>query len=213
MIIFPRHLSRHRRICRTWVVLIIMAVSFIFPEVGASASHEIPMLPPANDNFADATAVTALTFTHFVYAQNGTVEEGEPGVQDYDVADLLIGESSVWYRFTPEISGSYRFSSEVSRNNLEDPLNFFCSSCHDQTTKIYTGTTLSSLDLQTSYLYRFYYRPYYIIWEATAGITYHIRVAERSWRRQVGSLNTYSLVDVVVDLVYGYETRITIEKV
>jgi PKD repeat protein len=57
--------------------------------------------PPANDDFADANAISALPFSDTVDAIAGGNESDEP-------SQLCAGNAagSVWYRFTPSQSGS-----------------------------------------------------------------------------------------------------------
>lgn len=55
-------------------------------------------VPPANDNFADATSITALPFTDSTDTLNATTEPGEPTPSCvYENAD-----STLWYSFTPD---------------------------------------------------------------------------------------------------------------
>jgi PKD repeat protein len=62
--------------------------------------------PPANDNFADATAFTSLPFSDLVDVTETTTELGE---QQFCV--FLPG--TVWYAFTPATSGAVRIQATV----------------------------------------------------------------------------------------------------
>ena len=66
--------------------------------------QEIP--PPANDDFADATAIGGLPFSGSADTTGATVEAGEP------TPNCGYGQSAgtAWYSFTPPVSGSYSAS-------------------------------------------------------------------------------------------------------
>ena len=59
---------------------------------------------PGNDDLADASDVTALPFVDDVDPVDATVEPGEPSCST--PADI----NTVWYQFTPSVSGMIRLS-------------------------------------------------------------------------------------------------------
>jgi hypothetical protein len=67
--------------------------------------------PPANDNFADATTISALPYTNSEDTSSATVEANEPfGSCVYHYPPY----SSVWYRYVPSQSGRLRMSASYS---------------------------------------------------------------------------------------------------
>jgi PKD repeat protein len=56
--------------------------------------------PPPNDNFADATPISAAPFADSADMALASTEPGEP-------TDCSYGSPSVWWAFTPAVSGSY----------------------------------------------------------------------------------------------------------
>lgn len=125
-------------------------------QTGAAAfqfnAEQIP--PPANDDFVNATPVGALPFSDTVnHAIAATLEPGEPlpcagGSQS----------GSVWWAFTPSVSGSY---SAVATGTLGGGFT---------TLAAYLGSSLdnvSQVSCSTSTL----------TFHADAGVTYHIRAS------------------------------------
>jgi PKD domain len=66
--------------------------------------------PPANDDFANATPIDALPFTSSVDTTGASLEQNEP------TPTCGYGQSAgtVWYAFTPSVSGSYSASTPWS---------------------------------------------------------------------------------------------------
>lgn len=87
--------------------------------------REIP--PPANDDFANATPVGSVPFSDSVDASAAGLELGEP------VPSCGYGQSpgTVWYAFTPSVSGSYSVPSTYT--------GFWPQ------VAVYTGSTLDTL--------------------------------------------------------------------
>jgi PKD repeat protein len=111
------------------------------------------ILPPANDDFARATPITAVPFSDQVDTTAASVEPNEP------TPSCGYGQSAgtVWYAFTPSTTGSYSASS---------PWGSF-------TTQVaaYTGTelgNLASLGCQTS--------GQLLTFQANAGQTYYLQL-------------------------------------
>ena len=86
----------------------------------------LPLEPPANDAFANATTVNSTTYEH-VYGKTdeATREPGEPGV-----GGDLAG-ASVWYRWTAPSSGPQQI--------------FPCQASFRPVVGVYTGSSLASL--------------------------------------------------------------------
>lgn len=125
-------------------------------QTGAAAfqfqAQQIP--PPVNDDFANATPVGTLPFSDTVnHAIAATLQPGEP--------PPCAGGStsgSVWWAFTPSVSGSY---SAVATGTLGSGFT---------TLAAYLGSSLDSLSqvsCSTSTL----------TFHADAGVTYHIRAS------------------------------------
>jgi hypothetical protein len=71
---------------------------FVVLGVLASALYVVPTsfaAPPSNDDFANATVITALPFSSTVGITEATTETGEP------IDSLYYQGRSVWYSFTP----------------------------------------------------------------------------------------------------------------
>jgi hypothetical protein len=84
------------------------------------------LLPPPNDDFADAMPFTSVPFSHAVDATAATLEPGEP------MACSGNSGTTVWYAFTPTTSGSYgqHGTSSVNvytGNSLDDLTSVVCS--------------------------------------------------------------------------------------
>jgi hypothetical protein len=84
----PRRAGVGKVLSLTTLVLAILAVAFVF---GRDASR-VAAAPPANDNFANRTVVTALPFTDSLNTAEATMEVDEP--------PSCVHQSSVWYEFT-----------------------------------------------------------------------------------------------------------------
>jgi hypothetical protein len=83
--------------------------------------------PPANDNFTSATPITSVPFSNSVDTTAATVEQGEP------TPTCGYGRSAgtVWYAFTPSVTGSYSASIPWPGFSLQDA--------------VYTGSSLTNL--------------------------------------------------------------------
>jgi hypothetical protein len=83
--------------------------------------------PPANDNFANATSLTSVPFSDSVDTTAATVEQGEPA------PTCGYGQSAgtVWYAFTPSVTGSYSASIPWPGFSVQDA--------------VYTGSSLTNL--------------------------------------------------------------------
>ena len=75
---------------------IFLLVTSLFLALALSFSMSTPVLaaPLANDNFADATAITSLPFSASVDSTDATSEAGEPFTCGFPIR-------TVWYSFTP----------------------------------------------------------------------------------------------------------------
>jgi PKD repeat protein len=109
--------------------------------------------PPANDNFVSATAIGSVPFSDSVDTTAASVEPGEP------TPACGSGQSAgtVWYAFTPSVSGSYSAST---------PWSGFYSQV-----AAYTGAglgTLSQIGCRTF--------GQTLTFHADAGTTYHLQV-------------------------------------
>jgi hypothetical protein len=114
-----------------FVAALAAATLFIVAQPAAAAA-------PANDNFADATAVTgasgSLTDQTNVEA---TTETGEPSNHSADCCDTSdVGSSSVWYTWTAPSSGLVAFDT-LGTGDISGGL--------DTVLGVYTGNALGSL--------------------------------------------------------------------
>ena len=75
---------------------LLMGMALGLPGVSVMAADA-----PPNDNFADATLISALPFTDSVDNTEATTEDGEP--QNFEPSYY-----TVWYSFTPTTSGEYQ---------------------------------------------------------------------------------------------------------
>jgi hypothetical protein len=110
---------------------------------------EVPP-PPANDNFADATLVSALPFSFQGDLNGATTEPGEPSFS------CTPPQGTVWFAFTPAASGSYTVN--VSTSSASTAV------------EVYTGTSLGNL----AELACRFSGP--AVFHADAGTTYYLRV-------------------------------------
>ncbi|SER26433.1 PKD domain-containing protein [Actinokineospora terrae] len=67
------------------------------------------LTPPANDHFANAEVISELPFTGTVKLAAATVEAGEPTA----TCDHNPGSPSVWYRYTPAVTGALVLSADA----------------------------------------------------------------------------------------------------
>jgi hypothetical protein len=106
--------------------------------------------PPANDNFAAAMPVSAVPFSFQEGLNGATTEPGEPSFS------CTPPQGTVWFAFTPAVSGSYTVSASTSSAST--------------TVQLYTGTSLGNL---TELACRFSGPAAF---HADAGTTYYVRV-------------------------------------
>ena len=83
--------------------------------------------PPANDSFANATQVTSVPFSASADTTAATIEPGEPTPR----CGYGQPAGSVWYAFTPAVTGSYSASTPWSGFSVQDA--------------VYSGSGLSGL--------------------------------------------------------------------
>ena len=85
-----------------------------FQQPGSLQINLERILPPANDNFANAEAITSLPFTATVENTDATLEPGEPGVC------TVVSGRTLWYSFTPteDIALRVDFSGSAVRAEL-----------------------------------------------------------------------------------------------
>jgi len=107
--------------------------------------------PPANDDFANATPITAVPFSDSVDTTAATVEPNEPNPS----CGYGPSAATVWYGFTPSASGSYTASTPGSYAEVAAD----------------TGSSLGGL---TEVGCRAFGSP--LTFHATAGATYYIQV-------------------------------------
>jgi len=106
--------------------------------------------PPANDNFANATAIGAVPFSDSLDTASATLETAEPN----PCFGPLTG--SVWYAFKPTVSGSYAAMANAS----------FASGV-----TVYVGSALGNIaELECGSFGQL------VVFHADANVTYYIQV-------------------------------------
>jgi len=83
-------LSRPSAQARLQAIAVVAVALFTLSVQGAWAAA------PVNDNYADATPISALPFSASVDLTNATIEPGEP-------TTCSVWETSAWYTFTPSV--------------------------------------------------------------------------------------------------------------
>ena len=139
----------------TWVIFSVSAGTTYYIQAGNSYSGggELHLrlqvvLPPPNDNFADATVIPSVPFTSDSLDLMAATEEiGEP------IPSCFFGPfgGTAWYTFTPSVTQYYV-------GNLMYPIWDWCFG-------VYTGSSLGNLSQLVSH----YGNP--VIFHATAGTT------------------------------------------
>jgi len=121
-------------------------------EAGMLSLHAAEAPPPPNDDFANATPIPALPFADTVDATGATGEAGEPLAPGCNIGPVAW---SVWYAFTPTVSGSV--TAQAGAPNVA----------------AYTGSSVTTL---TAVACSSFGGP--MTFFATAGTTYHLQVGD-----------------------------------
>ncbi|HJR44158.1 MAG TPA: hypothetical protein VJ927_00990, partial [Actinomycetota bacterium] len=100
------------------------------PDPNPEPEPEPTPLPPANDDFAAATVVTALPFSDTVDLASST-SEGEP-----ESTCFAFSERNVWYRLTPDSSGSLEADTAGTEDDLTTGIAVFTGSSLDSLTEL-----------------------------------------------------------------------------
>jgi PKD repeat protein len=116
-------------------------------------------IPPANDNFTNATIITGTPFSDTVATDHATIESGEPWACGW------TGHNTIWYSFTPSVSGSY--TAESTGGYLPN-LAVYTGSDYSNLQPLVCGYTDWSLarttlflNAGTTYFYQMYTTDYY----------------------------------------------------
>jgi len=122
--------------------LYAIQVGDVFDEGPTITLHAEMVSPPANDNFASASAITSLPFSDHVDMAAATTEPNEPSPCSTD-------SLTVWYSFTAEASGSV-----MANWNLPSPVNIgiFQSSSLDNLSLLGCSRTFHVDSGQTYYI-------------------------------------------------------------
>ncbi len=121
-------------------------------EAGMPSLHVAEAPPPPNDDFANATPIPAVPFVDTVDATGATGEAGEPLAPGCNLGPVAW---SVWYTFTPTVSGSV--TAQIGAPNVA----------------AYTGSSLTAL---TAVACASIGGP--MTFFATAGTTYHLQAGD-----------------------------------
>ncbi len=154
--------------------LITFVLLLSFGLLSVVDTHSVSAAP-ANDNFANAITIDPAALPYDLTQDNtdGTMEVGEPSVIGCRAA------KSLWWNFTPTVSGSYQldtFSSDVAK---------------DTVLSVWTGDAVDALTLvdcndDSSGLLRSK-----LVLILTAGTTYRIRVADYNGGQPLGLLGLH----------------------
>lgn len=129
-----------------------MATSWYSYSAGTLTFSVNALVPPANDNFADAEVITGVPFTDRTDLSVATIEPNEP---TYTCGSV---NKSAWYRFTPTETTSI-----TARTNNWDSI-----------LTVFTGSSLTNL---TQVGCESYQDP--LPFRAVAGQTYYFQVGDR----------------------------------
>ena len=130
---------------------------------GNLAFHLETGAAPANDDFANATAVTALPFTDTVDTLTASAEPGEPAPSCIYGATL---RQTIWYRYTPASDGYVRADTGETYR-------------YDLVVAAYEGSSLS--DLTEVACAQPYSPANYTAFPIIAGRTYYVLVGSQSY--------------------------------
>jgi hypothetical protein len=114
--------------------------------------------PPANDNFADATALTTASGSIDGSNISATLETDEP------LPAVHSGNETVWYAFAPPTSGPYEFDTPAADRTFPTQIAIWRGSALASLTQIISNDATQS-DSAT------------VTFDATAGTTYYVQVA------------------------------------
>jgi hypothetical protein len=134
--------GKENKMRKAMLVVSLMAVTLLG---NAAVVHAAP---PSNDDITNATVVTAIPFTHSVNTSEAT----------YAATDTGCGFNTVWYQFTPAVSGY------IEVNTL--------GSSYDTTLALHTGQPPALTQVQCND--DFYGLQSRIINEVVAGTPYYI---------------------------------------
>ena len=148
------------------------------PEAPREVVANEAMTPPGNDNFANATLLTAgSTINVSIVDATGEVDEPIHGAGRGGFAN---GQNSVWYKYVANMSGVITFTTGASQTNVLD----------DTVLSVYTGSAVNSLtrvaESDDHPGNAFYSK---VSFCATAGQTYYVAVDGWEWRVGTFTLN------------------------
>src|SRR6266581_4623664 len=85
------------------LAVVAMLVTACSSDVPVEPRHGLlaQFVAPSNDNFADATVITASPFSSTVDITDATVEPGEPTSS----CSAFASGKTIWYTFTPAVTG------------------------------------------------------------------------------------------------------------
>lgn len=129
-----------------------LQASTIWQPGGTLNVHVETRLPPANDDFADATAIGSVPFSAGADLQGATTEDNEP-----TTCQGISSPTTAWYAFTPTQSDSYL----AERSGYG-------------AVAVYRGSSLSSLTQISCGTYE-------TVFHADAGTTYYLQIAGNGW--------------------------------
>ncbi|HEX5809373.1 MAG TPA: S-layer homology domain-containing protein, partial [Anaerolineales bacterium] len=142
-----------------------LLLTILFFSLGPAGTFTVYAAPPSNDNFANGTVITTIPYTNTVVTTEATEQASEPPVPTACDGRLLdLGVKTVWYRYTPTVTGPVYADS--------------FGTDYDTYIAVWRGSSLGTLTFVTcdddneagGYESQ-------VGWTATAGVTYHIQVA------------------------------------
>ena len=118
-------------------------------------------LPPDNDDFTNAAIITEVPFSDSVETDHATIESGEPWACGW------TGQNTIWYSFTPAVSGSYTAESaggyvpNLAVYTGSDYSNLQALVCGNTDWILGLARTTLFLNAGTTYYYQMYTNDYY----------------------------------------------------
>ncbi|HXF85709.1 MAG TPA: S-layer homology domain-containing protein [Anaerolineales bacterium] len=162
---------------RTSVKLILMVAVWLF-SVSWFGVIPVHAAPPSNDNFDNATIISGVPYQASLSTLEATPQDNEPLIDPQITAlcdghTLESGLATVWYRFTSSTTRS------VSMDTM--------GSNYDTYIAVWTGPDVNNLTLVTCDDDSLGRQQSQVTFTATAGVTYHILVAQYNGEINVGS--------------------------
>jgi hypothetical protein len=149
------------------VLLLLALLLFSFGSAGVAYAA------PSNDSFANAKVVNAVAYSDTVDTSTAVVEDAtDPtGFGPCDLAYLVAGYKSVWYKYTAATKGI--LAADTLGTDPNNP-----SVSYDTYIVVWTGTALNNLSFVACDDDTPAGKDAQVTWRAQAGVTYYVEVAQ-----------------------------------